>query len=256
MIAHIRCATHGLVSLENTHPFVRELWGINWCFAHNGDVSDFSHQHAGHHVMLGQASAADVSTDENNYLSYHAVGDTDSEAIFCAILNALKTKFHELPSLAVLHQTLQALCDEIVARDEHSICNFLLGCGEYTLFAYSYPGQRPGSDVWNGLYYITREPPFLKAKLVDEDYSIDFSQCSTAADRISIIATKPLTDEAGWREMAKGELLMFDRGTPHSSSTELDAVEAEGRGLTSRCLKKAHTSSETKSLVKQNLYVA
>ncbi len=31
VIAHIRKATRGDVNLENTHPFIRELWGENWC---------------------------------------------------------------------------------------------------------------------------------------------------------------------------------------------------------------------------------
>ena len=42
VIAHIRKATQGQVALENTHPFVRELWGRYWVFAHNGDLKDFS----------------------------------------------------------------------------------------------------------------------------------------------------------------------------------------------------------------------
>ena len=37
VIAHIRKATQGVVSLENCHPFVRECWGRYWVFAHNGD---------------------------------------------------------------------------------------------------------------------------------------------------------------------------------------------------------------------------
>ncbi len=37
VIAHIRKVTQGQVALENTHPFVRELWGRYWVFAHNGD---------------------------------------------------------------------------------------------------------------------------------------------------------------------------------------------------------------------------
>ena len=32
MMAHIRYATQGEVSLENVHPFSRELWGIQWTF--------------------------------------------------------------------------------------------------------------------------------------------------------------------------------------------------------------------------------
>ena len=38
MIAHIRYATLGDVSVENVHPFQRELFGVDFVFAHNGDV--------------------------------------------------------------------------------------------------------------------------------------------------------------------------------------------------------------------------
>lgn len=42
VIAHIRKATVGQVALENCHPFVRELWGRYWVFAHNGDLKAFA----------------------------------------------------------------------------------------------------------------------------------------------------------------------------------------------------------------------
>lgn len=42
VISHIRKATQGTVRLENCHPFMRELWGRHWIFAHNGDLKDFS----------------------------------------------------------------------------------------------------------------------------------------------------------------------------------------------------------------------
>src|SRR5699024_11547274 len=35
VIAHIRKATQGQNCLANTHPFVREVWGEQWVFAHN-----------------------------------------------------------------------------------------------------------------------------------------------------------------------------------------------------------------------------
>src|ERR1043166_4639208 len=38
VITHIRKATHGAIGLENTHPFMRELWGRYWIFAHNGTL--------------------------------------------------------------------------------------------------------------------------------------------------------------------------------------------------------------------------
>lgn len=246
LLAHIRYATHGDVRLENLHPFVRELWGISWCFAHNGDLPLFAHISKGHHVLLGQSTA--------DNLSFHAIGETDSEAVFCAILNALKAEFRELPTLSELHEFLLQLCDEIVGKGD--IFNFILLCGPYTLFAYSWPGQRPASDTWNGLYYLVRQtlssPISASVELEDEDYSVKIPAStemnnSAAAgpekdpqpQRVAIIATKPLTDEAGWIEMKPRELLMFDRGVPHSKSTELDAIEQEGRGLSSKCFPKA-----------------
>ena len=42
VIGHIRQANVGNVCLANTHPFVRELWGRNWCFAHNGQLANFA----------------------------------------------------------------------------------------------------------------------------------------------------------------------------------------------------------------------
>ena len=41
MIAHIRYATVGEVSVENVHPFQRKLFGVEFVFAHNGDVPLF-----------------------------------------------------------------------------------------------------------------------------------------------------------------------------------------------------------------------
>lgn len=42
VIAHVRQGQRG-AGLSGQHPsFVRELWGRNWCFAHNGQLTDFA----------------------------------------------------------------------------------------------------------------------------------------------------------------------------------------------------------------------
>ena len=72
VVAHIRKATQGVVNLQNCHPFVRELWGRYWVFAHNGDLKDFSPRAArqlqagGHHrqrarLLLDHAGAGQVA---------------------------------------------------------------------------------------------------------------------------------------------------------------------------------------------------
>ena len=73
VIAHIRKATVGSIALENTHPFVREMWGRYWCFAHNGTVQDLP-------VLAPDAR-------------YRPVGATDSERAFCLLLETLYRRF-------------------------------------------------------------------------------------------------------------------------------------------------------------------
>ena len=243
MIAHVRYATTGSIKLENVHPFSRELWGIQWTFAHNGDIPKFNTSTP----LEDQPFLGKTYTSED--LHYYPIGETDSEAVFCAILNALKAEFKELPTLPILHCFLSRICKEIITGDEEStIFNFLLGCGQYTLFAYSWPGKRPGSKVWNGLYYIIRQPPFSTAKLIDVDYSIDFAKvCTTPNDRVAVITTSPLTDEDNWIEFQRGELVMFDHGLPHRTSTDCEIVEKEGRGLDAKIFQERRRKSSISS---------
>eukprot|EP00536_Pseudo-nitzschia_multiseries_P004247 jgi/Psemu1/237472/estExt_Genewise1.C_700012 len=226
MMSHLRYATVGGVELSNVHPFCREMWGINFAFAMNGDIpmedTDFDNNH---------------NNNNNNGMDqkyYHAVGNTDSEAAFCAILNALRVKFRQLPSLPVLKNALQELCEEIITEDpEGTIFNFLLTCGPDTLWVYSWPGSRPGSTVWNGLHYTTRAFPFATTRLRDVDYEIDFSSTNREEDCVSVIATKPLTENEEWIEIGRNELIVFDRGRPNVTPESLFQVELIGHGLQS-----------------------
>lgn len=237
MMAHIRYATQGQVELANVHPFSREMWGINWCLAHNGDVPMFKTK--GELPWIGSEKKGDQA--------YYPVGDTDSEALFCAILNALKDKFDTLPSLPVLHATLQDLMEEIVQyAPEETILNCLITCGPHVLWVYSWPGSRPGSSVWNGLHYTVREYPFGKCRLQDLDYEIDFSKIAQQDDRVAVIATKPLTTDEEWIELQKGELILFDEGMPHRSPAACVNVELQGHGLTSPQLRKASLEEDVR----------
>lgn len=240
MMAHIRYATAGETSLENVHPFQREMWGIQWCFAHNGDVRHFAKNDLNKLPWLGE---------EEGERTYNPVGQTDSEAIFCAILNSLKAKFTSLPSLPVLHDYLNVLMQQLAATatsssDDPIILNFLLACGEHVQFAYSWPGARPGSKVWNGLYYIVREPPFGAASLIDCDYKVDFRQVCSDQDRVAIIATKPLTADEDWVEIKKGELILFDDGRPHYAPIDCFRPELSGHGLLSDVLHKKNIEED------------
>jgi predicted glutamine amidotransferase len=243
MMGHIRYATVGKVDLANAHPFSREMWGIQWCFCHNGEVPMFTENPT---KRLKVLEPSDSPCKEEAY--YHPIGTTDSEATFCAILNALDVRFQTLPSLPVLYEALQELCEEIVAYDrEATIFNFLISCGPHTLWAYSWPGSRPGSKVWNGLYYAVREYPFSEfVQLCDVDYSVNFRKLTEKDDCVSVIATKPLTKDEEWKELSRGQLILFDQGKP-MSITELFQVELLGHGLHSTVLEPSNLLADMKS---------
>ena len=179
VIAHIRKASQGINSLENTHPFQREMWGGYWLFAHNG--------------QLHPSFAPDF-----NGKAYRPVGSTDSEQAFCYLLNRLRAQFPDRPCPNTLFDALAELCAEIRA---HGMFNFILSDGR-VMYAHA-------STL---LYYITRQPPFGQAHLIDEDMAIDFAQVTTPDDRVTVITTLPLTDNETWRQFACDELIMFDHG--------------------------------------------
>ncbi|MDX2097202.1 MAG: class II glutamine amidotransferase [Leptolyngbyaceae cyanobacterium bins.59] len=178
VIAHIRKATFGDVSLENCHPFQRELWGRYWVFAHNGDLHDFEPENQGF---------------------YRPVGKTDSERAFCLILNTLRHSFSETqPPLKQLYPVLEEVT-RTIAR--HGTFNYLLSNGEY-FFAH----------CSTKLTYIVRQAPFAAAHLIDEDVTVDFQELTTPHDRVAVIATVPLTDNEVWTPIQPGELLVFQDG--------------------------------------------
>jgi predicted glutamine amidotransferase len=244
MLAHIRYATSGEVNLANVHPFSREMWGIQWCFCHNGHVPLYDHHH--HHNNRTAMDLSHIRLDDSPPVEpiYFPVGTTDSEAVFCALLNALRARFTDaMPSLPVLYDALQQLCRQIVQYDPPgTILNFLLACGPHVLWVYSWPGRRPGSTTWNGLHYTVRGRSTV---IRDGDYTLDItipSSSSSSTSRVNgdrdlnhhnvcIVATAPLTQDEEWMELQRGELLLMDNGRPHVSHRDLFRVELQGHGL-------------------------
>ena len=177
VIAHIRKASVGEVKLENTHPFIRELWGEYWVFAHNGDLFGYDPPLNGR---------------------YRPVGTTDSERAFCTILQRLSDRFDKRP-------TLQAICSLVHEQaqqiGEEGSFNFLLSNGDILVARCS-----------TELHYLVRQHPFDKAQLKDLDVTVDFNQVTTPNDRVAVIATEPLTRNERWTRIEPGECLVFHNG--------------------------------------------
>lgn len=180
IIAHIRKATTGVVALENTHPFVRELNGRYWAFAHNGTLKDFIPHLSGRFLP---------------------VGTTDSERAFCLILDRLAA----LPAFADEKEECQAIFQVV-----HQICLELGSLGDFNFLLSS--GRKIIAHCSTRLSYVLRKAPFQTIHLVDEDLSVDLGAQTKPTDRIAMIATTPLTRNEPWVTMTPGTLALFQDG--------------------------------------------
>ncbi|ASP38206.1 class II glutamine amidotransferase [Bacterioplanes sanyensis] len=175
-ICHIRQANVGDINLANTHPFVRELWGRYWVFAHNGQLKSFTRR-------VGM---------------YEPVGDTDSEELFCDVMNQVR---QSLPRDAMPKQLTDILVELADSYRQQGVFNCLLSNGDW-LFSY----------CSTKMAYITRRAPFGPAHLSDAEVSIDFAAETTPNDVVSIIATEPLTDDESWTLYQPGDWKLWQLG--------------------------------------------
>jgi predicted glutamine amidotransferase len=193
VISHIRKATQGAVALENTHPFMRELWGYYWIFAHNGNIPDFKPELDG---------------------AFLPAGTTDSERVFCWIMQEFRKKFGaKVPNSYEIFEYLTELSERLGRLGEF---NFLLSNGE-TLFAH----------CSTKLAYVVRQAPFSKATLKDDEMSVDFNWVASKTDRVAVIATTPLTENENWVLMEPGSLWMFYEGAPVGQKPTIAWIKSE-----------------------------
>jgi predicted glutamine amidotransferase len=179
VLAHIRKATQGSVTLSNCHPFQREWLGQYWVYCHNGDLKNF-------HPRL-----------RGNYLP---VGTTDSEKAFCWMLQELRTAFRG--NRPASWQEIAPVLSELSRRiATHGTFNFLLSNGE-ALYAH----------CSTKLSWLTRKHPFVTARLIDCDMSMDLSEANAPGDHMVVVATEPLTSDETWTPFEPGELKVFVQG--------------------------------------------
>lgn len=180
VLAHIRKANIGDVTLRNTQPFERELWGQYWTYIHNGDLHDYY---------------------PNRYSFYHPVGETDSERAFCVILDSLQ---RQLSLSSSANQVRDCLQDTITSLAQYGIFNCVISNG-VDMFVHKS----------SKLHAITRAHPFSTATLADEAWSIDFTQVTQPNDRVTVIATHPLTTDEQWLDLPVGQVIRLSDGVLH-----------------------------------------
>jgi len=186
VICHIRQANSGPVCLENTHPFIRQMWGKNWTYAHNGQLTDFY---------------------QTLPVKFHLpIGSTDSEHAFCWLLDQLHHKFADKePDIEILFAYVAQLSDKINAL---GVFNLTLTDGE-SLFVF----------CSTNLHWITRRSPFGNANLIDAEMQVNFKEETTPNDVVTIIATRPLTDNEDWHKMQARQWHLFCLGESVASGS-------------------------------------
>jgi glutamine amidotransferase len=189
IITHIRQATVGGVSLRNTQPFSRELWGQLHCFAHNGDL--------------------EFKAPLEGPMEFQPIGDTDSELAFCSLLSRLKTAASQQGVALTLEQRTSLIRDFANEFRELGTFNFFYSDGEY-LFVHSHRRtQADGIMRSPGLHFLQREDHHHD----HEHQQVDGLKIHTEEiiPDMALVASVPLTDE-GWQPMEAGTVAVLRDG--------------------------------------------
>jgi glutamine amidotransferase len=175
-IGHVRLASRGSYSIQNTHPFTRPFRSRDIVLAHNGTL----------HGALSR-----------NGLKFHPVGETDSEHILCFML----TKLSEQRTRFINYQEIESLLQQV---NRHGTMNLLFSESEH-LFCYR---DQAG---YNGMCMTSRHEPYRRVRLLDEDWEGDLDLEKESGHKGVIVATSKLTDEV-WTDLPSGRLTVFSKG--------------------------------------------
>ena len=193
-VSHIRHATTGKLSVENTHPFTAD----GFIFAHNGVIHGLDELEA----HLGDAMEL-------------VHGDTDSERYFALIVAEIRK--HDGDVAAGVAAATGWIADNLPL---YSI-NFVLARGR-ELWAFRYPEthrlfvlERPAGGHHGGrhLHHVSPELRVHVPALAD-------SKCV-------VVASEPLDDADGWRLLESGELLHVGADLEVSSLIVVDHAPAQ-----------------------------
>lgn len=189
VVAHVRRATVGGVSLANTHPFRHG----RWIFGHNGTLAGFS------------ALREELLREIDGSLAGHIRGTTDSETMFYWLLSRLskrnKLNLDGKPDCATLGRVLAEALVELVQRSEASPqerqtrLNFLLT-----------NGQLMAATRWNHTLFWVERDGIRDCEICGIPH---VDQTPKSHYRAVIVASEPISDEA-WQEVANGSVLTID----------------------------------------------
>lgn len=191
VISHIRNATQGEVTVENTQAFSRELGGRMHVFSHNGDLHGITDDKKLKHSIA------------------HPMGNTDSEYVFCSLMKLLGELWNvnEVPSIEE-RINLVAYFSSLIKP--YGPANFIYSDSEL-LFAHGHKRTHNGEKEFRppGLHVLSR------ACLIDIEnkqniVGLDI-QSTQAEQKVILVASVPLSTES-WVPLEEGELVVLKDG--------------------------------------------
>lgn len=189
VIAHIRRATTGDRAYRNTQPLARELAGRMHLFAHNG-------------WLPGIFEAPDLRPER-----FMPIGETDSEAAFCAFLDRMAKVWGASGNVPSLDVRLDAVVQFADALRPLGPANFRYSDGD-ALFAHGDRRlQRANARAEPpGLVYLERSCQPQNTAFASAGLSIE-----SVGQTIALVASVPLTNRP-WRSLEEGEVIAVRNG--------------------------------------------
>ena len=180
VVAHVRNATVGAISMENTHPFAHG----RWIFAHNGSIPDFPQVRDHMIEHMDPALRNDIK------------GETDSEHIFYFLLT-LHLHHPERPLMETVGHGLRQIIrwsEETNPREPVGL-NIVLTDGEKLV------GSRYNRTLWHLVRNEVTVCGICGKKHVRHDAGTDY--------RAIEIASEPISGE-NWKPFANGVVYAVD----------------------------------------------
>lgn len=190
VLAHVRKATQGSLSVLNCHPF---QFG-RWVFAHNGDIPTFE-QHR--ETLLSEIAPR---------LRRFVLGDTDSEVVFFIFLSHLSsygplarrhTVEDVVDAMRMAVKRVRSICDE---GGQRALLTLMVTDGDTMV------GTQGGKELFWSTY---------KTRCSDRESCPSLSpECEAATStgfvNHFILSSEPLSGENVWDALTEGEVVGVD----------------------------------------------
>ncbi|HUK66588.1 MAG TPA: class II glutamine amidotransferase [Anaeromyxobacteraceae bacterium] len=182
-LLHIRRATWGALSDANTQPFQRPWGRRDWLFAHAGSLN---------HRLQPRPGPV-----------FEPVGSTDTELIFCELMNRMAERGWK----SLGEADPRTLLDWLGLINEHGNLTCVLTDG-HDLAIYS-------DRVAAGIYLCEVLPPYERLTFEDGELLVDLGKRGVKSRKGVVVSSQPLEVdgmEKDWRAVLPGRLVLLRQG--------------------------------------------